>query len=132
MKGLRELREEAYRIAVERGFKDATIIEDFALMHAEISKALETHRDGRGVREVWYEEKIPVAAFDEHGKRVMSEDGEPIFAVLRHRIPGHRRKPAGIPHELAGVMIRVLYFCGKYDIDIEKAVAEKMVYNELL
>lgn len=40
-KGLNELRDEALRIAVEHGFKDASIPEDVALMHSELSELLE-------------------------------------------------------------------------------------------
>ena len=39
-------------------------------------------------------------------------------------------KPCGIPIELADVIIRILDYCGSQKIDIEKAVIEKMIYNE--
>ena len=38
-------------------------------------------------------------------------------------------KPEGIPIELADVVIRILSFCGKYDINLEDAVLRKMAYN---
>ena len=38
-------------------------------------------------------------------------------------------KPEGIPIELADVIIRILDFCGRYDIDIDHALAKKMMYN---
>ena len=59
-KGLNELRDEAYRIAREHGFKDASIPEDVALMHSELSELLEDHRDSRLAHEMHYEEEIPV------------------------------------------------------------------------
>jgi hypothetical protein len=43
---LTELRDEALQIAIEHGFKDATVGEDLALMHSEVSEALEAYRDG--------------------------------------------------------------------------------------
>jgi NTP pyrophosphatase (non-canonical NTP hydrolase) len=46
------------------------------------------------------------------------------------RDDGPTRKPCGIPSEMADVVIRVLHFCGKHGIDIEKAVIEKMAFNE--
>lgn len=39
-------------------------------------------------------------------------------------------KPCGIPSELADIIIRVLDNCYMYDIDIDKAVIEKMEYNK--
>jgi NTP pyrophosphatase (non-canonical NTP hydrolase) len=36
----------------------------------------------------------------------------------------------GIPTEMADELIRVLHFCGKHGIDIEKAVIEKMAFND--
>lgn len=44
--GLKRLTEEALRIATEHGFKDATPGEDIALMHSELSEALECIRTG--------------------------------------------------------------------------------------
>ena len=38
-------------------------------------------------------------------------------------------KPLGIPIELADVVIRVFDVCGKYKIDLEKAIRIKMEYN---
>jgi len=39
-------------------------------------------------------------------------------------------KPEGVPIELADLIIRVLDTCAAYNIDIEKAIAEKMDYNK--
>lgn len=39
-------------------------------------------------------------------------------------------KPCGIPIEFADVIIRILDYCGRKNIDIEKAIEEKMKYNE--
>lgn len=38
-------------------------------------------------------------------------------------------KPAGIPIELADIIIRVLDLCAAYDIDIDDALKEKISYN---
>ncbi|MGK9252391.1 hypothetical protein KXR95_12675 [Paenibacillus humicus] len=38
-------------------------------------------------------------------------------------------KPCGIPSELADIVIRVFDACGRYGIDLESAIAEKMAYN---
>jgi NTP pyrophosphatase (non-canonical NTP hydrolase) len=39
-------------------------------------------------------------------------------------------KPEGIPIELADCIIRIFDFCGKYGIDLEDAINEKMIYNK--
>ena len=39
------------------------------------------------------------------------------------------KKPEGIPVELSDIIIRVLDLCGQYNIDIEKAIFKKMMYN---
>ena len=39
-------------------------------------------------------------------------------------------KPSGFQYELADIVIRVADLCGAWRIDLEKAIAEKMRYNE--
>lgn len=53
-------------------------------------------------------------------------DGRELTATY-HREDG---KPEGVPSELADVLIRVLDFAGFHGIDVDKAVAEKLAYNE--
>lgn len=136
--GLNGLRDEALRIAVEHGFTGATVGEDIALMHSELSEALEDHRTGKAPNEVWYETQRK----DKNGR------DEPDVYELQTRVwpkenlradgtvpnghygAGTLPKPCGIPSELADVVIRVLHFCGKHKIDLETAVAEKMAYND--
>jgi NTP pyrophosphatase (non-canonical NTP hydrolase) len=40
------------------------------------------------------------------------------------------KAPCGIPIEFADVIIRILHVCGRYGIDIEKAIEMKMEYNK--
>lgn len=106
---LNEFRDEALRIAVEHGFKDATVGEDLMLMVSELAEALEDYRKGVDIKTMWYKGYDSTAKVDKDGKL---------------------QKPCGIPSEMADVIIRVLHFCGKHGIDIEQAVREKMAYNE--
>ena len=119
---LNELRNQALRIATEHGFKDATVGEDMALIHSEVSEALEAYREGSEVNAVWYEHKAfggDTGTLKTDKKETKSLNGDVIL-----------NKPCGIPSEMADVIIRVLHFCGKHEIDIGKAVVEKMAFNE--
>lgn len=98
---LNKLRDEALRIAKEHGFTEATPAEDIALVHSELSEALEDIRAGL-----------------------------PLNQIFSEPTSGPLDKPAGVPSELADAIIRILHFCGKHDIDIEEAVKLKMAFNE--
>lgn len=93
---------ECKRIADEHGFTDASAAEDIALMHSELSEALEDIRAGKALNVMHYE----------------------VYA------DGTDGKPIGVPSEMADVVIRVMHFCGKHGINLGKAILEKMAYNE--
>lgn len=84
---------------VDRSFGDY-----IALMHAELSEALEEYRNERGYSEIWYD-----TAYVDNEVRI---------------------KPEGIPIELADVIIRIFSFCGRYEIDIEQALEIKHEFNK--
>lgn len=110
---LNELRNAALHIAEEHGFQDATVGEDLALIHSEVSEALEDYRQGFVPAQFRYLDKNKGEFYDKQ-----QPNGEPML------------KPVGIPSEMADIVIRVLHFCGKHGIDLERAVFEKMRYNE--
>jgi NTP pyrophosphatase (non-canonical NTP hydrolase) len=115
---LTELRDHAFRIAREHGFKDATIGEDLMLMVTELAEAMEDHRHGKEPTEFWYK--------DAGGTQFKTLDDAQRLSMNNRK----GFKPCGIASELADVIIRVLHFSGKHGIDIEKAVKEKMAFNE--
>jgi hypothetical protein len=94
---LNYLRDDAKETAIAHGFTEASVGEDIALMHSELSEALEDYRAGKPVDVVSYTDK---------------------------------GKPIGLPTEMADVIIRILHFCGKHNIDIKKVVLEKIAYNK--
>lgn len=96
---LNDLCKAARDIAVAHGFTEASPAEDIALMHSELSEALEDIRNGLPLNTMHYEAKQPLD------------------------------KPCGVPSEMADVVIRVFHFCAKHGIDLDQAVAQKMAYN---
>lgn len=84
-----------------------------ALMHSELSEALEEMRNGRALNETWYS-KSKVQPYSD--KEPLNPDGTP-------------RKPEGVPSEMADVVVRVMDFCGAAGIDLQAILAQKLDYN---
>ncbi|QCT03315.1 hypothetical protein E6C60_2603 [Paenibacillus algicola] len=112
---INELVQAAHQNAVAKGWweEDRSFGEIIALIHSEASEALEDHRNGHEPSEIWYERKI----------------AEPpsFYTVKKARYATD--KPCGIHSELADICIRVFDACGRYGIDLEAAIEEKMTYN---
>jgi hypothetical protein len=135
-KSLKQLQDEAHRIAVEHGWwepqevnradisaytqtDDNTIKvqrsfgDQIALMHSELSEALEAYRE-RGL-EKW-------AICSEHG-------GGPELCPNSNDCKD-KQKPEGAFVELADCIIRILNTAGHYGVDMQALVEEKMAFNE--
>ncbi|WP_182540599.1 nucleoside triphosphate pyrophosphohydrolase family protein [Fontibacillus panacisegetis] len=102
--GINKLVKAAHENAVSKGWwdEDRSFGEIIALIHSEASEALEDYRNGRAINDMWLE----------------PEDETMMYA-----------KPCGIPSELADIVIRVFDACGRYGIDLERAITKKMAYN---
>mgnify|MGYP001159337263 FL=1 len=115
-KSITQLVYEAHQNAKSKGWwdEDRSFGEIIALIHSEASEALEDYRAGHLPTNMWYEKKIPGYG---PGPMVENVQLSPEW------------KPCGIPSELADIVIRVFDVCGRYGIDLEKAITEKMAYN---
>lgn len=113
---INELVKEAHKNAKAHGWwdEDRSFGEQIALMHSELSEALEDYRDGRDTVEVYYECKIADICMRDESSCCGCSDA----------------KPCGIPTELADTVIRIFDTCGRYGIDLESAIKQKMAYNE--
>ncbi len=87
---MKDLQKDIHRLAKEKGWwdKERNDGEAIALMHAELSEALEA-------------------------MRVNNWDGKD-----------------GVGEELADCVIRILDYCGGKDIDLEKEILAKHIYNK--
>lgn len=95
----------SHRNAVDKGFysgrlADRSVGELLALVHSEISEALEDWRNSDGSQE-----DLQTIKIDEGGK------------------------PEGFAIELADAVIRILDLCGRYKINLGRAIVRKMIYN---
>lgn len=104
---------EVHQVAVEHGWwdTDRDPREVVALMHSELSEALEEARAGRPM--VWYE--CPQAArqiCDYLNTDCSYKNHERCYNLLRQS-----NKPEGIAVELIDCVIRIMDFMGRYDIE---------------
>lgn len=122
---------EAYHTAKDKGWHDPgmekSVGDDIALMHSELSEALEDFRNGKGVKEVYFECQC-IEDNEQCGTDIVSRTLS-TKELLGRKFKG-MPKPCGLPTELADVLIRIGDFCGKHGIDLESAVRAKLAYNK--
>lgn len=111
-----EMVERAHENAVQHGFWKPG--PDFgtaiALIHSELSEALEEMRAGNRVRPG---DPVPMIYYSGGGYVATG----PTNCCKR---------PEGVAIELADAVIRIADLCGHMGIDLESAIALKMEYNE--
>lgn len=112
---INEMVKKAHENAVNHGFWNPPL--DFgtaiALIHSELSEALEEEREGRPM--VWY--------------KCNEADGVSTCAP-QDETDCLSKKPEGVAVELADAVIRIADLCGHLGIDLDAAIRMKMAYNE--
>lgn len=116
---------------------DRNPLEVLALIHSEVSEVVEEVRKGNPLAQnvdSW--EAMPGARGD---FTLETFDGKPMIRLnaggFMHATQetwedlGYRRKPEGVPSEMADIIIRVLDACAAWGINIEEALGEKLEYN---
>ncbi|OMH30632.1 hypothetical protein [Tersicoccus sp. Bi-70] len=133
MSTIRELQQLAYEQSAAKGFHDDEPTDPrevawlngqrIALIHSELSEALEELRSGHAPSEIYYPKPcLPDSLVAEVGVARAEE-------LMERNSAGKPRKPEGVPAEMADVVIRVMDFCGANGIDLEAAITEKLEYN---
>jgi hypothetical protein len=130
----------AHGIALEHGWwsteADSNIPSKIALMHSELSEALEEYRDGRMVLGYEYRStdktsglgiSMPVLA-----RPQITELNFGAIAEATHEsmlAAGYDAKPTGFGIELADAVIRIMDVCGWLGIELDEMLQIKMEYN---
>jgi len=109
---INDLCKQSHETAKEKGWypkKGRNLGELIALIHSELSEALEFGRD-------------PKIALN----KIMYSDGNGILNDEQNDV---YMKPDGFAIEIADTVIRIADLCGYLGIDLEKAIKTKMKYN---
>lgn len=124
--GLNRLAAEIHQTAKEHGWYDTKreLPECIALMHSELSEALEAYRDGEPLMYCGSKNK---ACEDKDAVKIKIGGKEYFTPCVICDAPD--KKPEGVAVELADCIIRILDTCAFMGIDIERAIRAKMEYN---
>jgi len=111
-----------WRVSGGGGYPDPlgrTFGDEIALMHSELSEALEAYREWR---------MDPMLKFETGDGYAVLPPGDPnSIAWVR---AGSVAKPEGVASELADLLIRLLDTCEYAGIDLFEEYRKKMDYNE--
>jgi len=122
---LTELSKKIHQGNRSKGFYDdeVNIGEKLALVHSEVSEALEAHRKGHFAGLARYRDDLLEAA-DIEGLTMQESD-------IAFKESFEKYVKNSFEDEIADVIIRCLDLCGFMDIDIESHVSLKLNYNKL-
>lgn len=122
---------EIFETAEQSGWHehDRELPEAIALMHSELSEALEAYRDGMAETSNQYRYKVDDIFIDP-----AHDDGEYAYTTLprMENVEGDTvlGKPEGVASELADVIIRILDYSEQKDIETVRVMLQKMEFNK--
>lgn len=132
-KSLSDIVKDSHENSAAHGFYDneetiETVPSKLALIHSEVSEALESYRDPESDNLV----KVPESVLEMLIEAAAKSDNDHDIVVTsnaRQLLEKWRNKPRGLDIELADIIIRVADFAGWKGIDLEAAIAKKHAYN---
>lgn len=128
---LMAVQKEIFETAEQSGWheRDRELPEALALIHSEVSEALEAYRDGmEEIQNIYRYRTADVDVDPEYGAPEHVFNSLPILEDLEgNPILG---KPEGVASELADVIIRVLDYSEQKGIDTIRVMLQKMEYNK--
>lgn len=124
---LAEIQDRIWSTADKAGWHDKprSVAEGIALMHSELSEALEEVRNGEPNDLIYYTTKMD-------GKETRTQEKFTRFVFADEDRPDEivPNKVEGIAAELADAIIRILDDCRTHKIPVIQALFEKMEFNE--
>lgn len=121
LEGINELTIDIFTANKARGFwENENIGEKLALVHSEISEALEADRAG-----LWLAYNQNVADFYRNAKKTFKEN------PALYKVSFEASVKNCFEDEIADSIIRLFDMCGRFNIDIEKHIELKLMYNSL-
>ena len=124
MTTIADLQARVHKVSQDKGWWEAerTVGDLIALMHSELTEALEEYREGRGPGDVYY----TCQELNTEGRVVTTKVAESRTEIP----PGTLTRPEGVAVQLGDCVIRILDFCARWGVDLESLLEEKVAYNE--
>jgi hypothetical protein len=137
---IRELIRQSHALSIEKGWYETwpdgkvrvnaiNVPEKLALIHSEISEALEAYRD--------HGERRRCVACNGHGSILIDGAARPCpagctdgFLAIWMEPSAGTMKPEGMVTELADAMIRIADLCGALGLDLAAAIETKHSFNK--
>lgn len=134
---VRDLVHQSHKNSADHGFWSdpetaETTPSKLALIHSEVSEALESYRNPESDSLVPVPEAIISKLLGNWFATEGSEEWERRNEAADEMLALYskwEKKPKGLDIEMADIVIRVADFCGKHGIDLDAAVQRKHAYN---